>query len=57
MIKKIENSSRILKRLAGKKWGGTTEILNETYKSYVKPVLRYGGECDSTLHKIKCSDL
>ena len=31
----------ILKRLAGTKWGCATSTLNSTYKTYVKPVMKY----------------
>ena len=32
------------KRLAGKKWGNTTEVLNNTYCPYIKLILQYGGK-------------
>ena len=44
MINKVNNKNNILKRLAGAKWGGTKDLLNKTYKSYIKPNLLYGGE-------------
>ena len=34
----------ILKRLAGSKWGCSRDVLNTTYKAYIKPVLHYGCE-------------
>ena len=42
------SKSNILKRLAGVKWGGTLDILNETYKTYIKPNLLYGGAVSYT---------
>ena len=41
---KANKRCKILKRLAGTKWGCQRSILNSTYKSYIKPVLLYGSE-------------
>jgi bisphosphoglycerate-dependent phosphoglycerate mutase len=32
------------RRLAGATWGSTQEKMNTTYKTYVKPVMKYGSE-------------
>lgn len=41
---KVEERSKILKRLAGAKWGCTQDTLNKTYNTYIKPVIKYGSE-------------
>lgn len=35
---------KLLKRLTATKWGCSRSTLNQTYKSYIKPVLQYGSE-------------
>lgn len=42
---------RLINRLAGATWGNTQETLNTTYKTYVKPVMKYGGEALVTAKK------
>ena len=44
MVEKVEKSSSILKRLTGKKWGTTTETINNSYHTYIKPILQYGDD-------------
>ncbi|KAI5752692.1 hypothetical protein M8J77_019486 [Diaphorina citri] len=41
---KARNRFKLLKRLAGTKWGCSRKTLNTTYNSYIKPTLTYCGE-------------
>ena len=57
-MEKVEKSSSILKRLTGKKWGTTTETINNSYHTYIKPILQYDGEVilstsDRDLNKLR----
>lgn len=38
----------MLKRLTATKWGASQDVLITTYKSYVRPILEYGGEATIT---------
>ena len=44
LTKKATNRFKLLKRLAGTKWGSSRKTLNTTYNIYIKPVLKYCGE-------------
>ena len=48
MVKTGNGRLRLLKRLSGITWGSSTDTLLTTYKTYVKPVLEYGGELIAT---------
>jgi hypothetical protein len=43
-ISKVNRRLRLIKRLAGATWGSTQDTMNNTYKTYVKPVMTYGSE-------------
>ena len=43
-INKVNQRLRFIKRLAGATWGSTQDTMNTTYKTYVKPVMKYGNE-------------
>ena len=51
---KVSPKTSVLKRLAGVKWGGTLDLLNKTYKIYIKPNIMYSGEALATAHSIVC---
>jgi hypothetical protein len=38
--------------LAGSKWGSNTATISTTYRTYIQPILKYGGEikCTSSNH-------
>ena len=44
ITKKATNKFKILKRLAGTKWGSSRHTLNTTYNKNVKPTVKYCGE-------------
>ena len=57
-IKKVKQRLRLIKRFAGATWGSTQDTMNTTYKTYVKPVMKYGSEVvvtagDSTLEALE----
>lgn len=41
---KAKNRLSVLKRLAGSKWGCSRTVLNNTFKTYIRPILTYGSE-------------
>jgi len=43
-INKVNQRLRLIKRLAGATWGSRQETMNTTYKTYVKPLMKYGNE-------------
>jgi len=43
-INKVNQRLRLIKRLARATWGSTQDTMNTTYKTYVKPVMKYGSE-------------
>jgi len=43
-INKVNQRLRLIKWLARATWGSTQETMNTTYKTYVKPVMKYGSE-------------
>ncbi|GBM12701.1 hypothetical protein AVEN_228500-1 [Araneus ventricosus] len=45
---KGESRLSLLKRLSGVTWGSSPETLATTYKTYIRPVLDYGGELLAT---------
>ena len=57
-INKVNLRLRLIKRLTGATWGSTQETMNTTYKTYVKPLMKYGSEVlitasDSTLQALE----
>ena len=57
-MEKVDKSSSVLRRLADKNWGNTTEVLSNTYCTHIKQILQYGGEVilttwDRNLHKLE----
>ncbi|GFY59370.1 uncharacterized protein LOC103524116 [Trichonephila inaurata madagascariensis] len=45
IAKVVENAtSRLLKRIAGVKWGSSQSVLASTFTSYIRPVIDYGSE-------------
>ena len=51
IVMKTTKKMNILKRLSGSTWGSNMDVLNNTYVSYIKPVLKYGGEILSLTNK------
>ncbi|GFW67910.1 uncharacterized protein TNCV_3872401 [Trichonephila clavipes] len=49
--KKGEKRFSLLKRLTGVTWGSSPAVFSTTCKSYVRPVLDYGGELLATASK------
>jgi len=43
-INKVNHRLRLIKLLAGATWGSTQETMNTTYRTYVKPLMKYGSE-------------
>ena len=43
-INKVNQRLRLIKQLARATWGRTQDTMNTTYKTYVKPVMKYGSE-------------
>ena len=43
-VNKANQRLRLIKRLTGAAWGSTQERMNTTYKTYIKPVMKYGRE-------------
>jgi len=43
-INKVNQRLGLIKRLAGAAWRSTQETMNITYKTYIKPVMKYGNE-------------
>jgi bisphosphoglycerate-dependent phosphoglycerate mutase len=43
-INKVNQRLRLIKRLAGAKWGNIQETMNTTYKTYIKPLMKYGSK-------------
>jgi len=41
---KVNQRLRLIKRLAGATWGSTQDTMNTTYKTYIKPVTKYGSD-------------
>ena len=41
-INKVNQRLRLIKQLAGATWGSTQEAINTTYKTYIKPLMKYG---------------
>lgn len=54
---KIETKLPLLKRLAGKKWGCSTQTLNTFYQMYMKPILQYCEEILITTNVEKLNKL
>ena len=57
-INKVNQRLRLIKQLARATWGSTQDTMNTTYKTYVKPVMKYGSEVlvtasDSTLKALE----
>ena len=50
------NRLRLLNRLAAVTWGSSPDVRATTYKSYVRPVLDYGGELLATASD-SCTDV
>jgi hypothetical protein len=40
-INKVNQRLRLIKRLVGATWGSSQDTMNTTYKTYVKPVMKY----------------
>jgi len=43
-VNKANQRLRLIKRLTGAAWGRTQETMNTTYKTYIKPVMKYRSE-------------
>jgi len=43
-VNKVNRRLRLIKWLTGAAWGSTQETMNTTYKTYIKPVMKYGSE-------------
>jgi acyl-homoserine lactone acylase PvdQ len=43
-INKANQRLKLIKQLARATWGSTQETMNTTYKTYIKPVMKYGSE-------------
>jgi len=43
-VNKANQRLRLVKRLAEAAWGSIQETMNTTYKTYIKPVMKYGSE-------------
>jgi len=56
-INKVNQRLRLIKRHAGATWGNTQDTMNTTYKTYVKPVMKYGNEVLVTASNSTLKDL
>lgn len=48
IIVKVNKRLSLVKRLAGVSWGNTQDTMNTTYKTYIKPIMKYGSEVMAT---------
>jgi hypothetical protein len=57
--KRLNQRSALIKCLSSVIWGSSQETLNMTYRTYIKPIVKYGSEViittnDTRLNKLKC---
>jgi hypothetical protein len=55
----VNQRSALIKCLSGVTWGSSQETLNMTYRTYIKPIMKYGSEViitanDTRLNKLEC---
>jgi hypothetical protein len=50
-VEKTNKRIRLMKRLAGTKWGSTQDTLKVYYNTYVKPIMNYGSEVTEPSNK------